>query len=111
IPSTLAADGDALDVIVAAYDPAFPGSVVQVRPIGVLDMRDQSGDNRTVLAVPQDDPRFDQISDIDDLPESNLEEIEQFFLVYKRLEGDQDVEIGDWGHVDAAHELIESSRR
>lgn len=111
IPSTVADDGEALDVILAAYDPAFPGSIVQVRPIGVLDMVDQSGEDRNVLAVPNDDPRFDEIQTIEDMPRPNLEEIEQFFEVYKRLEGDQEVEIREWLGRDAAHELIMKSRR
>lgn len=106
LPSTEADDGDPLDVILAAYDPAFPGCVLQARPIGVLDMSDVSGDDRTILAVPEDDPRFDDINDISDLPRQSLQEIEDFFRTYKELEGDDEVEIRGWLDVDAAHELI-----
>ena len=106
VPSTEASDGDPLDVILAAYDAALPGSVVRARPVGVLDLTDASGRERMLLAVPADDPRFDDISDVDHMPEANLDEIADFFRTYKALEGDSDVEVHGWGDVDAAHELL-----
>lgn len=111
IPSTRGADGDPLDILLAAYDAAHPGSVVRARPIGVLDMRDMSGPDPNVFAVPDDDPRFADIAHISDLPDQNLTEIEEFFTVYKRLEGDDQVQIHDWLDRDAAYELIRSSTR
>jgi inorganic pyrophosphatase len=111
VPSTVAADGEALDVIVAAYDPAFPGCVLTVRPVGVLDMRDASGEDQTVLAVPDDDFRFAEIEGVDDLPRQNLLEIEEFFKVYKRLEGDEQVEIRGWLGRDEAWRLIHEAAR
>ena len=41
IPSTLSEDGDPLDVLVLVDAPSFSGCVMQVRPIGVLEMLDQ----------------------------------------------------------------------
>jgi inorganic pyrophosphatase len=111
VPSTEAADGEPVDVVLAAYDPAFPGCVLQARPIGVLDMEDTSGEDRNVFAVPSDDPRFQDIRRVEDLPDQNLREIEEFFLVYKRLEGDEEVEIRGWLGVEDAHELIRSATR
>jgi inorganic pyrophosphatase len=96
IPSTVAADGDPLDVMVAAYDGAFPGCVVRARPIGALRLQDASGPEHNVLAVPDDDPRFADIAELEDLPAQNLREIEQFFATYKTLEGDESVEIHGW---------------
>jgi inorganic pyrophosphatase len=106
IPSTTAADGEPLDVILAAYDPAFPGCVVRARPIGVLEMQDASGEDRNVLAVPADDDRFAEIRDVSDLPDANLREIADFFEVYKRLEGDDQVEIHGWSDAREAQALI-----
>ncbi|MTV24118.1 inorganic diphosphatase [Nitriliruptoraceae bacterium ZYF776] len=106
VPSTLAADGEALDVILAAYDPAHPGTVVDARPIGVLHLRDASGEDHNLVAVPDDDERFEDIRDVDDLPDANRREIEQFFETYKRLEGDDDVEVHGWSGVGAAHDLL-----
>ncbi len=111
IPSTVAEDGDPLDILVAAYDPAFPGCMVRARPIGELDMSDSSGRDRTILAVPDDDPRFADIKNLDDLPDQNLIEVEEFFEVYKRLEGDEAVEIHGWLSLEEAHDLIRDSTR
>jgi inorganic pyrophosphatase len=59
-----------------------------------------------VLAVPDDDPRFADIDALEDLPDENLREIEQFFEVYKRLEGDEEAQIRGWQGFDETHELI-----
>jgi inorganic pyrophosphatase len=106
VPSTLTDRGDALDVVVAAYDPAFPGCVVRARPIGALHITDSKGEEHNVLAVPDDDPRFAEISALEDLPKENLREIEQFFEAYKRLEGDEEAQICGWLDRDDTHELI-----
>ncbi len=106
VPSTLTDRGDALDIVMAAYDPAFPGCVVRVRPIGTLHITDSKGEEHNVLAVPDDDPRFGDILALEDLPEQNLNEIEEFFAVYKRLEGDEEVEIHGWLALDDTQELI-----
>jgi inorganic pyrophosphatase len=111
VPSTVASDGDPLDVILAAYDPALPGCVVRGRPIGVLDMRDTSGEDRTLVVVPDDDPRFEDIRDISDLPDANLREIAEFFEVHKQLEGDDEVEIHGWLGIDDAHALVRAALR
>ena len=111
IPSTLIEDGEPLDVMVAAYDPVFPGCVLRVRPVGVLDVTDGSGRDLTILAVPDDDPRFAGIKKLDDLPDENLREIEQFYAVYKRLEGDEEVEIHGWLSREEAQEIIRRSAR
>jgi inorganic pyrophosphatase len=106
VPSTLTDRGDPLDIVVAAYDPAFPGCVVRARPIGALHIADSKGEERNVLAVPDDDPRFAEIGALEDLPDQNLREIEQFFEVYKRLEGDEEVEVLGWLDLDETHELL-----
>ena len=111
IPSTLTDDGEPLDVMVAAYDPVFPGCVLRVRPVGVLDVTDESGPDHTILAVPDDDPRFADIRTLDDLPDQNLREIEQFYATYKRLEGDEEVEINGWLSHKEAYEIIRNSAR
>ena len=111
IPSTQTEDGEPLDVMVAAYDPVFPGCVLRVRPVGVLEVTDESGRDFTILAVPDDDPRFADIEKLDDLPDENLCEIEQFYAVYKRLEGDEEVEIHGWLSREDAHDIIRKSAR
>jgi inorganic pyrophosphatase len=111
IPSTEAGDGDPLDVVLAAYDSAIPGSVVRARPIGALDLVDASGPEWTVLAVPDDDPRFEDIRELEDLPAQNRREIEQFFTTYKRLEGDVDVELRGWSGRAETLDIIREAHR
>ena len=106
VPSTLTDRGDALDIVVAAYDPAFPGCVIRARPIGALHITDSKGEEYNVLAVPDDDPRFADIGALEDLPDENLREIEQFFDVYKRLEGDEEARIRGWIGFEDTQELI-----
>ncbi len=109
IPSTVTDDGEPLDVMVAAYDPVFPGCVLRARPVGVLDATDGSGADRTILAVPGDDPRFADIRELDDLSGENLREIEQFYVTYKQLEGDEEAEIHGWLSKQEAQEIIHES--
>src|SRR5579872_3139231 len=83
MPGTLSKDGDPLDVLVLVFDPTFPGCRVPVRPVGVLHMVDDKGEDEKILAVPTVDPRFGYVHDIADLDEHWLKEIENFFATYK----------------------------
>lgn len=62
-----------------------------------------------VVEVPEDDPRFADIKSLDDLPDQNLSEIKDFFEVYKRLEGDKDVEIHGWLSLEDTQQVIRDS--
>jgi inorganic pyrophosphatase len=110
IPSTMTDDGDPLDILVAAYDPAFPGCLLLARPLGVLDMTDEKGRDYKIFAVPADDPRFAEVTSLDDLPAHILKEVEHFFAVYKQLEEKQ-VEVYGWQGMERAHELIRKYAR
>ncbi len=87
IPGTTSADGDPLDVLILVEEPTFPGCRVRVRPIGVLFMRDEKGVDEKILGVPAADPRFAEVTDLRDLPSHWLTEVENFFNIYKELEG------------------------
>jgi inorganic pyrophosphatase len=87
IPGTKSADGDPLDAMIIVEEPTFPGCRVQIRPIGVLLMQDEKGQDEKILGVPVADPRFEDIADLKDLPKHWLVEIENFFQTYKVLEG------------------------
>ena len=89
IPGTRAADGDPMDVMVMADEPTFTGCLIEVRPVGLLDMSDENGIDEKILAVPQSNPRFEQIHTIDQLAPHVRREIEHFFTIYKELEGKQ----------------------
>ncbi len=109
IPSTLADDGDPLDVVVMISRPTFPGCLLEARPIGMLGMVDDKGVDEKVLAVAAHDPRYDRMKDVGDVEPHVLQEIEHFFNVYKNLEGLTSVTFG-WSDRAAAHDRIQSVR-
>ena len=106
---TLAEDGDALDVLIVVQEPTIPGCHVQVRPVGVLDMRDEKGLDHKVVAVPVADPRFNHIAILNDLSEHLLLEIRTFFETYKMLEN-KPTEVNDWHDRDRAWQIIQEAR-
>jgi inorganic pyrophosphatase len=110
IPSTLGADGDALDILVLAGQPSFPGCVVEVRPVGLLNMIDQGVPDEKILAVGARNPQHQRIHDRPDVEPHVLKEIEHFFSVYKELEGKR-TEILGWRNADDAHRLIGETHR
>ena len=88
VPHTLAGDGDPLDVLVISSLPIAPGAIVKARPIGVLEMEDESGEDNKILAVPlaKIDPDLAHVKEADDLPESVRAKIRHFFETMKQLE-------------------------
>jgi len=82
VPKTLWDDGDPLDVLVLSHEPFVPGSLIDARPIGVLDMTDDGEGDAKILAVPSRDPRFNGMKNISDIEPHILEEIQHFFRVY-----------------------------
>ena len=108
IPQTTYDDGDPMDVLVIMQQPTFPGCLITVRPIGIMGMIDSGDKDYKILAVPTDDPRFAEIKDIDDVPESFKKEIMHFFSVYKTLEG-KEVDVLGWEDKESAKtELVRS---
>jgi len=108
IPSTLAADGDPLDVLVIVHDPTFTGCLVEVRPIGVLEMTDQNKMDEKVLAVLESSPRHEHMKNYTDMYPHLLKEITHFFSIYKDLEGKRTKMIG-WSDCTKAYEIINDS--
>lgn len=108
IPCTLEEDGDPVDVLVISNDPLLPGSVIKVKPIGVLETQDEKGFDAKVVAVPASkiDPRFESIRDIADVPDAIKQRIEHFFAHYKELEKGKWVKVLGWKGRDAALEKI-----
>lgn len=86
VPQTLWDDGDALDVILLTTHPLFPGVLVHARPVALMNMIDSGDADDKVIAVPVDDPRFEEIKDINDLNPHTLKEIEHFYSTYKKLQ-------------------------
>ncbi len=108
IPHTLSDDGDPIDVLVPNQRPIVPGAVMACRPIGVLKMEDEAGQDEKVLAVPISKltKRYDDVHNYSDLPEITLKQIAHFFEHYKELENDKWVKVTGWGDVEEAKQMI-----
>jgi inorganic pyrophosphatase len=81
------------------------GSVLSVRPIGFLKMTDDKGQDEKILAVPVNDPRFNERRKLSDVRQHVLLEIEHFFRIYKELEK-KFVDIDKWYDVEDTKKLI-----
>lgn len=91
IPHTLSDDGDPLDILVLCDDAIQTGTVIPVRPVGVLIMDDEKGHDVKIVAVPADHltPAFAHIQDINDISAAERRKIAHFFTHYKDLESQQ----------------------
>ncbi len=108
IPHTLSDDGDPCDALVLAQMPVVAGAVLRARPIGVLRMEDESGEDEKILCVPHDKIHnyYSKCKSHEDLPQSVLEQINHFFERYKELEKNKWVKVQGWEGVESAHKLI-----
>ena len=109
INNTLADDGDALDVLVVTPYPVVPGSVIRCRPVGVLNMTDEAGEDAKLLAVPHEKltQAYSDVQDITDLPEMLRNQIKEFFENYKNLEKGKWVKVESWEGVESAKAKIQ----
>jgi len=94
IPQTMAEDKDPLDALVLSQVSFHPGVTVRVHPIGLMRMTDEGEPDDKVLCVPMHDPRFQEVHAVEDLPPSMIQEIQEFFRVYKNLEEKEVVIMG-----------------
>lgn len=108
IPGTLADDGDPADVLLLVPAPVIPGAVVRARPIGLLQMEDEKGNDEKIVCVPHDrvHPQYSQIDGIEHLPEITRRVIENFFAHYKELEEGKWVKVSGWQPRSAAEVVI-----
>ena len=113
VPHTLCGDGDPLDVLVANTRAVVPGSVMNCRPVGVLVMEDEAGEDEKIIAVPSAKltRRYDGIRTVADLPEITRSQIQHFFEHYKDLEPGKWVKVIRWGDAATAREIIQQSIR
>jgi inorganic pyrophosphatase len=110
IPQTLnKEDGDPLDVMVLSTFPTFPGCLISCRPIGVLKLLDSGEEDYKIIAVPANDPRFEEIKDLEDLSTHTKKEIKNFWENYVELQPHKKIKIEGWGRKEKAHELIEQA--
>ncbi len=105
IPRTFADDADPLDVLVLCSEQIYPMTLVECYPIGLIAMIDSGSNDEKIIAIPTDDPTFNQYKDISDLPKHIFEEMKHFFQVYKTLEHKETV-VNDIHGKDTAIEVI-----
>jgi inorganic pyrophosphatase len=108
IPRTLAEDSDPLDVLVLLEGYCFTGALIEVRPLGVLEMKDDKGFDHKILAVPVSDPRKEEMHGLQNVPRHTLREIDYFFHIYKELE-DKSADTYGWRDRVDAYRIIEES--
>lgn len=114
VPRTLCGDGDPVDVLVVTPLPLLAGAVVRCRPIGVLQMTDEAGEDAKLLAVPLQKltAMYDGVNGPEDLPRAMLDQISHFFEHYKDLEPGKWVKVEGWqGPEGAQREIIDSIER
>ncbi len=111
VPQTLSKDGDPVDVLVLAPVPLISGSAICCRPVGVLNMTDESGEDAKVLAVPvkQLSSAYSHVNSYKDLRPDLLDAITHFFEHYKDLEETKWVKMEGWGEIDEAKQEIMKS--
>lgn len=111
IPGTLADDGDPADALVLAPAPIVPGAVIRCRPIGMLQMEDESGQDEKIICVPHDKIHtlYKDVHAIEDLPAITRASIEHFFTRYKDLEPGKWVKVTGWADRAAAEDIIRKS--
>ena len=111
LPHTLSEDGDAVDVLVVTPVPLISGAVIRCRPIGMLEMTDEAGEDHKILAVPVSKltKLYDDVNSPQGLHDDTLNQITHFFEQYKALESGKWVKVESWVGVDRAHEEILSS--
>jgi inorganic pyrophosphatase len=114
VPQTLSEDGDPVDVLVVTPIPVISGSVIRVRPLGMLCMSDEAGKDAKIIAVPIDklSSLYSHMKSVRDLPRSLLDSIAHFFDHYKDLEPGKWVKIEGWVDTEEAkQEILDSIER
>ena len=119
VPSTLADDGDPLDVLVLMDEPAFAGCLVTCRVVGVL-IGDQAESRRPhekrvrndrIVAVAGASRTHEDIEDLRDLNGSMLDQVDAFFVHYHSTLGQRYRVLGRKGPRDAWKLVNEAARK
>ncbi|MCJ7450558.1 MAG: inorganic diphosphatase [Candidatus Nanohaloarchaeota archaeon QJJ-9] len=109
IPQTIYDDGDPMDIIVLMEEDTYPGCIIEARPIGLMKMVDGGEQDDKILAVPKEDPRYEDMKNIDDVAAHTKKEIAEFFKTYKNLEEGKHVEVNGWEDRKSGIEAVKHS--
>ncbi len=108
IPRTYGDDGDPLDVLLLCAEPLEPMCLVRAYPIGVISMIDNGRNDEKIIAIPLNDPNYNQYTDIDQLPQHIFDEMRHFFTVYKNLEN-KETAVNEVSNRDEAIKIIKEA--
>jgi len=113
VPQTLCDDGDPVDALVLVSQPHHPSIVIPARPVALMRMEDEKGQDDKLLCVPDDkvDPSFKEMRDIEDVPKYLLAEIKNFYEHYKDLEEGKWVKVGKWEGKEVAKKFLFESQK
>jgi inorganic pyrophosphatase len=109
LEQTLTESGHHLDALVLVNEPTFPGCRIDVRPVGLFQMRDEAGVDDKILCVPIGDPEWRDVHELEDISQRLREEIAHFFAVYTELEPDRVTAVEGWAGRNEAEREIESA--
>jgi inorganic pyrophosphatase len=110
VPQTYWDDGDALDVVVLTTYPLTPGILVKVRPVAIMSMIDGGDADDKVISVPVDDPRWEEVKDLEDINKHTIKEMEHFFSTYKTIEN-KEVEVNGFKGAKDAKAAVKRSMK
>ncbi|HJU22054.1 MAG TPA: inorganic diphosphatase [Casimicrobiaceae bacterium] len=114
IPSTLADDGDPLDVMILHDTPSFTGLVIPAQLIGVLEVEQHEGRhtvrNDRLFAVPVKSHREDELNHVDDLCKRLRKELEKFFVATAALD-DKELSFLGWKGPKEAHAVLDEAMK
>lgn len=108
VPQTHWEDGDPLDVVILTTYPLAPGVLVKVRPVAIMHMIDDGDSDAKIIGVPDHDPRWAEVLDLEDVNKHTLREIEHFFLTYKKLQNKEVHIDGTEGKAKALEAILKS---
>lgn len=109
IPQTLWDDNDPIDVILLTTYPLMPGILVKARPVAIMNMIDSGDADDKIIAVPVGDPRWSNVSEMEDINPHTLKEIEHFYLTYKKLQN-KEVKINGFASKKEAEKAFERGK-
>jgi inorganic pyrophosphatase len=116
IPSTIADDGDPMDILVLTDAPTFPGCLVECQVLGIIKVEQEEDGkkvrNDRVIAVQLDSRMYSSAQNIDDLPDGLIKEIVNFFASYNQVSEDVFNPLGNDGPevaIELIHHCIKNS--
>ena len=111
VPDTCGVDGDPVDALVLLSEPTFPGIWVTARPVGVCWTDAEKYHEPKLICAPVDDPSYAEIVDISDVPQHVIDEITQFFDVYKDFDDGHGSSVLRFEGHEAARQIVRKARK